>query len=51
LPTSGGDLCLLEAPVPTQQLVQALNGMIGDAGEHVSEPGSRIDISEFGGDN
>jgi hypothetical protein len=38
-------------PVPWQQFVQTLNRMIRDAGEHVSEPGARIDVIKFGGDD
>jgi hypothetical protein len=37
------------APVPRQQLVQTLNGMIRDATEDVDEPCAGIDIVEFRG--
>ena len=31
-------------PVPGQELVEALGRMLGDASEHVGEPGLRIDV-------
>ena len=34
-------------PVPWQQVVDPLRGMIGDAGEHVGEPRLGIDVGEF----
>src|SRR6266568_9585900 len=37
---SGGALA---APVPRQQVMDALGGMIRQAGQHVGEPGLRID--------
>jgi hypothetical protein len=40
---------LLSRPVPWQQFVDAIGGVIGDAGEHVSEPGLGIDVVESGG--
>ena len=42
---------MLGPPVPRQQLVELLSGMAGDAGEHVGEPGLRIDVVQFGGDD
>src|SRR5579863_4520691 len=36
-------------PGPGHQLVDALGGMIGQASEHVSEPGARIDVVELAG--
>jgi hypothetical protein len=44
---SGGEgfargLCL--SPMPGQQLVQLRGGMIGNARQHVGEPGARIDV-------
>jgi hypothetical protein len=35
------------APIPWQQLVEPLRGILGDAGEHVGEPGQRIDVIEL----
>ena len=40
---------MLPAPIPGQQLVNALGGVIRQAGEHVGEPGLRVDIVELGG--
>src|SRR5205823_3565768 len=34
-------------PVPGQQLIDPAGGMRGDAGEHVGQPGLRIDVVEF----
>ncbi len=31
-------------PVPGEELVEALGRMLGDAGEHVGEPGLGIDV-------
>jgi hypothetical protein len=39
----------LGSPVPRQQLVEPVDGVIVDAGEHVGEPGLRIDAVEVGG--
>src|SRR5208282_1113182 len=36
-------------PVPGQQLVQPPGGMIGNAAQHVGEPGLRINTVELGG--
>jgi len=36
-------------PVPRQQLVEPAGGVIGNAAQHVGEPGLRIDIVELGG--
>ena len=38
-------------PVPGQEFVNALGGVIRQAGEHVGKPGLRIDIVELGGVN
>jgi hypothetical protein len=35
-------------PVPRQQFVEPGGGMVGDAGEHVGEPGLRVDVVELG---
>ena len=40
LDRSGG----ARAPVPREKLVEALRGMVGDAGQHVGEPSLRIDV-------
>jgi hypothetical protein len=37
------------APVPGQQIADPLGGIIGQARQHVVEPGLRIDIVELGG--
>ena len=34
-------------PVPGQQLIKPVDGVIVDAGEHVGEPGLRIDVVEL----
>ena len=34
-------------PVPGQALIEALGRMLGDTGEHVGEPGLRIDAIHF----
>ena len=39
------------APVPRQQVIDPVDGVIGDARQHVGEPGSRIDIVELCGLN
>ena len=36
-------------PVPRQQFVQPLGGMAGDPGEHVGQPGTRVDVVQLGG--
>ena len=36
-------------PVPRQEFVNALGGVIGQASQHVGEPSLRIDIVELGG--
>jgi hypothetical protein len=38
-------------PVPRQQLVEAGRRMIGNARQHVGEPGTRIEFVQFGGDD
>ena len=42
---------VLWAPVPGQEFVDALGWVIRQAGEHVGEPGLRIDVVELGGGN
>jgi len=37
------------APVPGQQRAQVGDLVIGDASQHVGEPGLRIDVVELGG--
>ena len=46
---SGGVSGALRAPVPRQELVDALGGMIRQAGQHVGEPSLWIDVVELGG--
>ena len=44
--------CLLRAlrfPVPRQELVDPPGGVIGQARQHVGEPGLRVDVVELGG--
>ena len=41
----GGGLILGRLPVPGQEFVEPESGMIGDAGEHVGEPGLRVDAA------
>jgi hypothetical protein len=36
-------------PIPRQQVLKALGGMIRQAGENVGEPGLGIDVVELGG--
>src|SRR5208337_2284266 len=36
-------------PVPGQQLVDAINRMVGDAGDDVAEPGFGVDVVQAGG--
>ena len=43
----GGDV--LPVPVPGQEFVNALGGVIRQAGQHVGEPSLRVDIVELGG--
>src|SRR5579859_8284649 len=38
-------------PIPRQQLVEPLDGMLGDARENVGEPGLWIDIIHLGRDD
>jgi Nucleotidyltransferase domain len=45
----GGECDRRLLPVPRQQLVQPPGGVIGDAAQHIAEPGLRIDIVELGG--
>ena len=37
------------ADVPGKQVGDAIDGVVGDAGEHVAEPGFRIEAVELGG--
>jgi hypothetical protein len=37
------------ADVPGEQVGDAIDGVIGDAGEHVAEPGFRVEAVELGG--
>lgn len=46
--SSSDGLILVQLPVPRQKLVEARGRKVSDAGEHVSEPGLRIDVVEFG---
>jgi hypothetical protein len=45
------DLRAGPAPIPRQQFVEFLDGMFGDAGQDVGEPGLRIDVVHLGGDD
>ena len=45
------DVLAAEVPVPGEQLVDASDRMIGDAGEDVSEPCLGGAVVEFGGDD
>ena len=38
-------------PVPRQQIVEPVRGMLGDPSQDVGEPGLRIDVVHFGGDD
>ena len=42
---------VLLAPVPWRQLIELLDGMAGDAGEHVGHPGMGMDVVELGSDD
>ena len=46
---SGGVSDVLRTPVPRQEFVNALGGMIQQASQHVSEPSLWIDVVELGG--
>jgi len=46
---SGRELDPIDLPVPGQQLVELLDVVIVEAGEHVGEPRLRIDLVEAGG--
>ena len=39
------------APIPGQQFVQLLNGMVCDASQDIGEPGLRINIVHLGGND
>jgi len=39
----------LRFPIPRQQFVDPSDRMVGQLGEHVGEPGARIDVVELGG--
>jgi hypothetical protein len=43
----GGDV--LAVPVPRQEFVNTLGGVIRQAGQHVGEPSLRVDTVELGG--
>ncbi len=50
--TAGGSgqaasLVAFGLPVPWQKLIKVLDGVIGNAGEHVGEPSLRVDVVEF----
>ena len=38
---------IVDGPVPRQEFVEPVDGVIGDASKHVGEPGLRIDVVEF----
>jgi hypothetical protein len=40
---------VLRSPIPRREFVDALGGMIREAGQHVGEPSLRIDFVELGG--
>ena len=42
---------LRRSPVPRKQLIDSLRRVVGNAGEHVGEPGLRINIIQFAGDD
>ena len=42
---------VLLAPVPGHQFIELLDGMAGDTGEDVGQPGLGIDVVELGGDD
>src|SRR5687767_10351016 len=42
---SGGE----PAPIPGEKLVQTVHRMVGDAGQHVGEPGLWIDVVQLRG--
>ena len=47
-----GSGCLIDpgedSPPPGEQLLEALGRVLSDAGQHVSQPGLRIDLVELG---
>lgn len=45
---SGGVSDALRAPIPRQEFVNALGGMIRQAAEYIGEPSLRIDVVELG---
>ena len=45
---SGGVSDDLRAPIPRQEFVNALGGMIRQAAEYIGEPSLRIDVVELG---
>jgi len=45
------DARLKRPPIPRQEFVKLIDRVLGDAGEHVGQPGLRIDIVQFGGDD
>ena len=44
-------LGISRGPIPGQQVVEALGGMSGDTGQHIGEPGLRIDVVHLGRDD
>src|SRR5215207_6419776 len=47
----GAGLLGCVSPTMRQEFFQSLNGMFGDAAEHVAEPDKRIDPDKFAGRN
>ena len=45
------DLMAGWTPVPRQQFVDFVNGMLGNTSENIGKPGLRINIVHFGGDD
>ena len=43
---SGSDGAPLLLPVPWQQLIKPIDGMVRDTGEDIGQPGLRIDVVE-----
>jgi hypothetical protein len=39
------------APIPRQELIQFLDGMLGDASQDIGEPSLRINVVHFGRDD
>jgi hypothetical protein len=47
LQRSGGEFGCARLPVPGEKLIEVLDGVVSDAGEHVGEPSLRVDIIEL----